>query len=293
MSRTNSPLRYPGGKSALLGAVSSILKANRLDRGHYVEPFAGGAGLALSLLYKGDVAEIHLNDVDPAVAAFWRSVLENPDGLVELIHRAPVNLDERERQRQVYLSGAGTDLDLGFATLYLNRVNRSGIIRTGGAIGGKSQTGKYLIDCRFNKLDLEARIRRIHRYRKRIHFYQSDAAEFIDTIEPLLPKRSLVYADPPYYAKGAELYTSSFTHLDHVRFRDRIVRLSAPWIVTYDDVSEIRQIYRGQPQQPFSLYYSAQHKRQGQELLISERSVSIPPIVNLAKTSISTELAPA
>lgn len=276
MARTASPLRYPGGKSSLLAIVSSILKINKLDRGHYVEPFAGGAGLALSLLYKGDVAAIHLNDLDPAIAAFWRAVLNQSEDLIELMMSTPVTLEERARQREVYLNRNCDDVTLGFAALFLNRVNRSGIIRTGGVIGGLKQDGAYKLDCRFNKDDLAARVRRIARYRRRIHFTSMDAGELLSHLSGQLPQRSLVYADPPYYLKGAELYTSSFQHADHSEFCDKMLAFNSPWILTYDDVPQIRKMYRARRQFAFDLYYSAQVKRQGNELLVASKGLRLP-----------------
>lgn len=279
MARTTSPLRYPGGKSSLLGLVSSILRKNQLDRGHYAEPFAGGGGLALSLLFKGDVAAIHLNDIDPAIAALWRSILDQPDELIELMNATPITLEERARQRQIYLECASDDVTLGFATLFLNRVNRSGIIRTGGVIGGLSQLGEYKLDCRFNKEDIAARIRRIARYRKRIHFTSMDAAEFLAKLANNLPLRSLVYADPPYYVKGADLYTSSYRHDDHVAFSKKLLAFERPWILTYDDAPEIRQMYKARRQFAFDLRYSAQIKRMGNELIVASKSLRVPQIL--------------
>lgn len=279
MARTPSPLRYPGGKTALLGTVSALLRANALDRGCYVEPFAGGGGLALSLLFKGDVGEIYLNDVDPAIAALWRSICGRSEEFIALMRETPVTLAERERQREIYLERDKDDVKLGFATLFLNRVNRSGIIRTGGVIGGKEQKGSYLIDCRFNKEELEARIKRISRYRKRIHFTSMDASVFLKTIVSDMPAGTFVYADPPYYEKGAELYTSSFKPDDHLSFGQALMAVRKPWMLTYDDVPQIKTIYATLRQYQIDLNYSAQTKRLGRELLIVSKGLKVPSVL--------------
>jgi DNA adenine methylase len=269
--RTCSPLRYPGGKSNLFKLVRSILRENNIGRGHYAEPFAGGAGLALMLLYSGEVSEIHLNDLDPAIAAFWRAVLTETEALIEKITVTEVTVEERANQRKIYLGEqSADDLDLGFSAFFLNRVNRSGIIRTGGVIGGLNQHGRYLVDCRYNKEDLINRIRRVAKYKARIQFTALDAQDFLKSIDGALPRRSLIYADPPYFKKGAELYTSSFRPADHLAFRDRLRSLSAPWMLTYDNCPEIEQIYSGFEQRAFNIYYSAQVKRSGAELLITD-----------------------
>lgn len=276
MARTCSPLRYPGGKSNLFRLVRTILRANDIGRGHYAEPFAGGAGLALMLLYSGEVSEIHLNDIDPAISAFWKSILSHTDEFVAMVENTKVTIEERARQREIYFrSEPKCELELGFAAFFLNRVNRSGIIRTGGVIGGYSQKGQYLIDCRYNVTDLVARIRRVAKYGNRIHFSSLDAKDFLISIDGILPRRSLVYADPPYFKKGAELYTSSFRPGDHKEFRDYLTSISNRWILTYDNVDEIRNIYSGYQQFPFSIYYSAQTKRSGDELLVASDSLRV------------------
>ncbi len=285
MTRTASPLRYPGGKSALHNLVTEVLCANSLDGGHYAEPFAGGGGLALSLLFEGIVREIHLNDIDPAIAAFWRSILDKSEEICELIETTPVTIDEWHEQKSNYasLQDSGDDIRLGFATLFLNRTNRSGIIKGAGVIGGLRQTGNYLLDCRFNKSDLAKRIRRIAKYRHRIHFTQLDATDFLENVESVLPERSLICADPPYYGKGANLYTSFYKPEDHAVFARSMMKLESPWITTYDNCPEISAIYRLRRQFEFSVQYSAQTKRLGSELLIVSKGMRLPSDLPLTK----------
>lgn len=285
MTRTASPLRYPGGKSALHNLVSDILFANGLDGGHYAEPFAGGGGLALSLLFEGVVREVHLNDIDPAIAAFWRAILDHNDEICELIDSTSVTIDEWHEQKSIYadLQGSDDDLRLGFATLFLNRTNRSGIIKGAGVIGGLRQTGNYLLDCRFNKADLVKRIKRIAKYRHRIHFSQFDALDFLPSIEKTLPQRSLICADPPYYGKGANLYTSFYQAEDHAALAESMLKVKIPWITTYDNCSEIAGIYRLRRQYEFSVQYSAQTKRLGSELLIVSKGMRLPSDLPLTK----------
>lgn len=285
MSRTASPLRYPGGKSALNGMVSTIMRANQIDLGHYAEPFAGGCGLALSLLFDGTVREIHLNDIDPTIGAFWRSVIHNSNDLVELIQSTPVTIEEWHNQKALYRAGAsGDELALGFATLFLNRTNRSGIIKDAGVIGGLEQNGNYLLDCRFNKDDICKRILRIAKYKSRIHFSQKDALKFLANIDDELPKRSLICADPPYYGKGANLYTSFYGPKDHEDLAQRIFNISSPWITTYDNCSEIRGLYKSRRQFDFSVQYSVQTKRLGSELLIVSKGLRIPKTLALRQS---------
>jgi DNA adenine methylase len=277
VARTASPLRYPGGKSALNNTVAAIMRENRIDLGHYAEPFAGGGGLALSLLFDGTVREIHLNDIDPTIGAFWRSAIHNTEDLIQLIKATPVTIEEWHRQKDIYNSDNATDdLALGFSTLFLNRTNRSGIIKGAGVIGGLKQTGNYQLDCRFNKENICKRIKRIAKYRNRIHFSQMDALDFLTQVEAELPARSLICADPPYYGKGSKLYTSFYEHKDHAALATAIMKVNLPWITTYDNCSEIRGLYLRNRQYDFSVQYSAQTKRLGSELLIVSKGLRIP-----------------
>lgn len=276
MPVTDTPLRYPGGKTQLLPLVVDILKANDLIYGEYAEPFAGGAGIGLSLLLNNYVSRIYLNDIDPAVHAFWHCVLHNTDALCRRIETAEVTLDEWHRQRQLFQSVWCPDiLDKGFATLYLNRTNRSGILR-GGVIGGLTQSGNYKMDCRFNRRDLVRKIQRISTYRDQIALSCLDAGAFLDSVVPATSAHTLVNLDPPYYGKGPELYTNYYQPDDHAKLARQVAGLMRRWIVTYDDVPEIRSLYANCPMYVSRLNYYAQIKRVGAELLIGRPGLTMP-----------------
>ena len=277
MARSSSPLRYPGGKTCLYDLTTRILRLNRLDRGHYAEPYAGGAGLALTLLFDGMVSDIHLNDVDRSIWAFWNAVLTDTDALVAKILETPVDIAQWHNQRQIYLNQAEHDnLTVGFATFFLNRTNRSGIIKGGGVIGGLDQTGNYKLDCRFNRADLAKRIRRIAKYRSRIHLHRSDALQFIREMDETLPDRSFFCIDPPYFNKGSSLYTSSYNRDDHLAVSQAVLGLTRPWILTYDNTPEISHLYKARRQYGFDVNYSVQTKRVGTELLVASKGLKLP-----------------
>lgn len=276
MPLATSPLRYPGGKTCLIGPVSRVLRGNRLERGHYAEPYAGGCGLALALLYGGFVSDIHVNDIDPAIWAFWDAVLNHTEEFIKLIDKTPVTLLEWKRQRRIFRDPSSDKMRLAFAVFFLNRTNRSGIIKNAGVIGGLKQDGQYTIDCRFNKSELIRRIRRVQKYRGRINLYKKDAIKFIDYVEKQLPCDTFLCIDPPYFSKGSSLYTSFYKREDHEKVAERILRLKQPWILTYDDCEEIHGLYRARRQFQFSLNYSVQKKRLGTELLIASKGLRIP-----------------
>lgn len=284
MPLTASPLRYPGGKTSLLDVTRKILKENKLQHGHYAEPYAGGCGLALSLLFGGFVSDIHINDIDDTIWCFWKSVLDHTDELIEMVERTPVNMDEWHRQRAILLeSDTSSPLTLGFAAFFLNRTNRSGIIVKAGVIGGYAQSGEYKMDCRFNRVELVRRIRRISRYRNQIHLYHKDALRFIK-LKRAFPENAFFCIDPPYYNKGSSLYTNFYQPEDHKAVSEAILEMSNPWIVTYDIAPAIRTLYKSRRQYTFDINYTLQIKRAGTELLIASKGLKMPQEIRERQT---------
>lgn len=279
MIRDASPLRYPGGKSCLLELVSHTLRINGATRQEYAEPFAGGGGLALNLLFGGCVSDIYLNDIDSAVWSFWHCVLHRTEEFVDLIRRTPATIEEWHKQKAVLNAPLNCDaLSLGFSAFFLNRTNRSGIIKGAGVIGGLSQEGNYKLDCRYNVPELVRRIRRVKKYSDRIHLSNLDAIEFLDLRSRELPG-AFFCIDPPYFNKGASLYTSFYNPDDHARLADKVLELDQHWIVTYDDTPEIRKLFRSRRQFCFDIKYSVQTKRVGTELLIASKGLRLPAVV--------------
>ncbi|MBY0427869.1 MAG: DNA adenine methylase [Alphaproteobacteria bacterium] len=277
MPLATSPLRYPGGKVCLLELMSRVLRLNNLKQGHYAEPYAGGCGLALALLFGGHVSDIHINDVDRSIWAFWSAILNDSEELISRMESTPVTLSQWRKQRAVQLNSSKAEkMDLAFSTLFLNRTNRSGIIKNAGVIGGLAQNGQYKIDCRFNKEELTRRIRRINKYRDRIHLHRRDALKFIDHVQSELPKETFLCIDPPYFSKGSSLYTSFYEEKDHEKVADRILKLKNPWVLTYDFCEDIQRLYKARRQFSYALNYSVQEKRVGTELLIASKGLKIP-----------------
>jgi DNA adenine methylase len=274
MPTTDSPLRYPGGKTQLAPFVKDVLRANNLTRGVYAEPFAGGAGIAWRLLFAGQVSEVWLNDIDAGVYSLWTCILERPEELCELIDRTPVTMKEWQRQREL-LAKSTDPLKLAFAMLFLNRTNRSGII-SGGVIGGKAQDGNYKLDCRFKKDELIEKILRIAQYREVVRVSRLDAKVCIAQWSKSLPKRALMNIDPPYFNQGQDLYTNFYMPSDHGILAETIRRLKGAWMLTYDDVPQIENLYSGFPVYRKALTYYAQVKRKANELLVMAPTLTPP-----------------
>lgn len=279
MTEPYSPLRYPGGKARLTPFIVQVIRDNGLLEPDYVEPYAGGAGAALRLLFEEYVDFITINDADPSIRCFWQSVTKHTSRFLDLLEISPVTVPEWRRQRAIYEKrDLRKVVELGFATFFLNRTSRSGIIHNGGPIGGYEQTGNYKIDARFNREKLARRIERIGAYADRIHVSCVDGLALLQDIakDVSRAKKTFLYLDPPYYAQGAALYMNRFCHKEHAGLAEFLKSgPDFPWILTYDDVPEIRQLYQELPQKSFRLSYSAYDRRTGQELLVRPDAVNI------------------
>lgn len=268
MVKTYSPLRYPGGKNKLNKYVNELITIKKLNNSIYVEPFCGGAAVALSLLINGHVKNIIINDFDRSIYAFWYSVLNYTNELCELIMNTEINIKEWNQQKEIQDRKNSEDLlTLGFSTLFLNRTNRSGIIKAG-VIGGKEQKGEYKLDCRFNKADLINKIRLISKYRDNIKLFNLDAGLLIDNIINNQKRKLFIFFDPPYYKQGSNLYTNFYTHKDHVSLANKIKAIKYhSWILTYDNQKEIKDMYKGFKKEMYKLNYSVEKKYKGDEVI--------------------------
>lgn len=267
MNKTFTPLRYPGGKSQFYDCVVKIIVENNLNNITYIEPFAGGAGVAMRLLIEGLVDSIVINDLDYAIFAFWYTVLNDTDWLIESIERCDINIETWKIQKKIYLNPKEHSLkEVGFATFFLNRCNRSGIL-SAGPIGGKKQEGNYKIDCRFNKSTLISIIRMISLNKNRIKLFNLDATDLIRMFKN--ETDTLWFIDPPYFGKGEELYKNSFSPSDH-KHLSRIINQylnNQAWILTYDVCDDIFSLYNNHRFRKISLSYSVGSKRKEEEYL--------------------------
>ncbi|WP_373128193.1 DNA adenine methylase [Bacteroides cellulosilyticus] len=274
-----SPLRYPGGKGKISTFFSELFTANNLVGGTYIEPYVGGGSIALYLLMNRIVNRIIINDMDRSLFAFWHSVLNNSEEFCQLITNTPVTMETWHLQREIQRNKADVDLlSLGFSTFFLNRTNRSGIIK-GGVIGGLNQTGNYLIDARYNPDKLRERIQAIARFSNHIELFNLDAVELVNNLQNDLPNNSLFYFDPPYYVKGKGLYMNYYNDQDHLDIYNAITQIeNQKWIVTYDKVDFIRDLYINYRMFEYSLNYSAATVGKGKEYMILSDNCILPPV---------------
>lgn len=276
---TSSPLRYPGGKGQISYFIKQLIKDSGLSGGQYAEPYAGGAAVALELLIEGHVARIHINDISRPVYAFWHSVLEYPDELCRLITDTDVTVENWDIQKDVLRDSENADLlELGFATFFLNRTSHSGIMN-GGIIGGRDQSGHWKIGARYYTKTLIRRIRMISKFRDKISLTRHDAVDFIRRGISEWPSDTLVYLDPPYYQKGKHLYFNYYKQKEHKEIAALVGEIqNQKWLVSYDNVPEIRKLYKSIRKITYGIGYSARERTKGSEVMFFGPGLEIPEI---------------
>lgn len=291
-----TPLRYPGGKGKMAPFVKAILESNMLLDGEYVEPYAGGAAIALELLFHGYVSRVHINDISRPIHAFWSSVLEHPEEFCRLLIDSPCSVKTWDRQKKIFADQNDQDnVTLGFATFFLNRTNRSGILN-GGIIGGRGQTGEWKIDARYNAVELSNRVREIAKLKSRISLTRKDALSFLRAGCKKWPNSTLIYCDPPYYEKGRELYYDFYEHSDHERVAKFITKSikNQFWVVSYDNVPEINSLYADFHRITYGIGYSARAARIGSEAMFFSPNLIVPkpigPLANVRTRRTSRKL---
>ncbi|MEZ5535400.1 MAG: DNA adenine methylase [Thiolinea sp.] len=245
-----NPLRYPGGKRWFAPYIERIINNNGLRSSLFVEPFAGGAGVSLYLLYTNKVESIGLADLDPLLSSFWKVVFSDVNNLLGKIEDTAITIDEWNYQKNNMFSSIE---DKAFQCLFLNRTSFSGILeKKAGPIGGRNQNSKYPIDCRFNKKAIIETILYLNKaYSDRVLFVWNKSWKYtlnrlsneIQT-KGLNGNKLLLYFDPPFIRQGESLYRCYFKKNHHIELRDALAECELPWILSYDDCEESRDLYR-------------------------------------------------
>lgn len=270
-----SPLRYPGGKARLARYLARVLSTQSRTIDTYCEPYAGGVGAGLQLLSDGHVSKLIINDLNRGIAAFWRSAFFKTDELAKMVADCAVDIDNWHRQRAVYLEPDNhDDLALGFATFFLNRTNRSGILNAR-PIGGLEQTGSWLVDARFNKADLTQRLENLSTLASQVDIRESPAIRLIQTLNRR-KRPVLLYIDPPYVVPGEELYMTEHTWAEHQRLAHVLAKSTHPWILTYDADDRTRALYRDFRCLRFAISHTAQVQKVGREFMFFSHKLSVP-----------------
>jgi DNA adenine methylase len=269
-----SPLRYPGGKRRLVPYIAALLRVNDLRPDLFVEPFAGGASVALELAAFGLVKRIGLGDLDPYIAGFWETAFFDCDWLCRQVEEIEVTLEtwERMKHRQY-----GPRRSRALACLFLNRTSFNGSLHgRAGPIGGKDGSSSYELGCRFPRQRLVRRLRVCAQLAAdgRVAFVEcASALEVIGRSRSLIEEdeSAFFYLDPPFWAKSDRLYRFGFAELDHRGLATALRYVHEPFLLSYDPAPEIERLYgdRGLRVKTVELLYTGSQGSAGSELVIT------------------------
>ena len=279
--RYPSPLRYPGGKGKLGPWIKDIMRRNNISGGVYLEPYAGGAGAGLFLLLNLFIDYLFINDIDRRIFSFWYSILNYTEEFIDMIYLTPIDIDTWLNMKEVLNNPSSDTFSLGFATFYVNRTSTSGIL-SANPIGGINQDGQWKIDARFNKDGLVNRIRNIAKFKSSIIVFNNDALSFMQSVERSLPDKHLFFLDPPYYHKANDLYTNHYSYNDHLEVAQQLKQTSSKWLLTYDDVEPIRQLYSWANGGELDVTYSAspRRRRRANEVYFHSQNLVVAPLIH-------------
>jgi len=286
-----SPLRYPGGKTRLSYFLEKTIEKNfsEKEKVALVEPYAGGAGASLKLLFSGKVDKIIINDLDKAIFSFWKIAVSDADFLINEVKKVNIDISEWRKQREIYNNPLTTTRKLAFATLFLNRTNHSGIIG-GGPIGGMAQSGNWNLKARFKKDTIIEKLEKIKEFRDKIKVRNLDGIMLLKQLEENKKKNNyFIFLDPPYYQKGKSLYLNHYINKDHKKLLKLLKKSSLKWVMTYDDVSYIRNLYDGFRISKFTINHSAFKAKQGKEIVIFSNNVAKVAINRLLKSLVTIQ----
>jgi DNA adenine methylase len=270
-SQARSPFRYPGGKGFLTDLLmQKVMQMPGPSRG-YAEPFCGGAGAAINLLLDGDVDKIYLNDLDARVFSAWVALVSETERFVERLSNIDVTVSEWHKQKiLVEEHSVGYDFDAGFATFFVNRTSRAGIITGSGPIGGYSQDSNWKIDARFYRKTMINRVNEIANNREKIIVTNRTAESFLKDLKKKSEfENTFVFIDPPYFEAGSRLYLDGMGEGGHTSLSEELKGWSTKnWLMTYDDHPEIRRLYSDFNVTELEVLYSLQRARKVSEILI-------------------------
>jgi len=236
-----SPLRYPGAKRKLAPHIKKLIQDYDYTDRVFVEPCCGGASVSLYLLNQNIVSSVVLADLDPWIASFWHMLFFETETLIEDIRKVEVTVKTWETFRH---NRPTTIREQALHCFFFNRTCYSGILH-GGIIGGKNQTSKYKIDCRFNKIELIDRIRRTaNKFSGKILEVRTASVFDIIAQEKLEKHKGYIfYIDPPYVAIGQKLYPFNFRTEQHRSLKTALENFQEPWILSYHDHHLIKNLY--------------------------------------------------
>lgn len=258
-----SPFRYPGGKTWLIPRIRKWL-ASTLKPLYFIEPFAGGAIVGLTVAFEGFADNVILVEKDEQVASVWHSIINDEGGADWLATRINDFNLVTETAQFVISDKPKNTRELAFQTILQNRIKQGGILADGAGMLKNGENGKGILS-RWYPQTLQKRIREIARIKGCICFIEGDGIEIIR--EYAQNANATFFIDPPYTAStkkaGARLY--KYHQLDHDELFQEVSRIKGNFLMTYDDAKEVRKLARN-----YGLYYKVVSMRNTHHIVLNE-----------------------
>jgi DNA adenine methylase len=236
-----SPFRYPGGKTWLVPRVRYWLKSLPRKPLRFVEPFAGGAIIGLTVAFEQLAQQVILVERDEQVAAVWHTILNTKDGAEWLASQIVDFTLTPESVKELLSTPARSKRDKAFQTIVQNRTSHGGILAPGAGAIKHGENGKGILSRWYPKT-LKTRILNIRDIRERIRFVHGDGFEVIK--DKACEANTVFFIDPPYTAStkraGSRLY--KYHQVDHEKLFELASKIRGDFLMTYDDAEEVRAL---------------------------------------------------
>ncbi|HLG61740.1 MAG TPA: DNA adenine methylase [Ktedonosporobacter sp.] len=270
-----SPFRYPGGKTWIVPRIRLWLSPlvrrafglTPIRPSLLLEPFVGGGSVSLAAATEHLVDHTIMVELDQDVAAVWQTILDEKQWQW-LAHKIET-FDLTTENVKTYFARTNLSLqERAFKTILRNRVNRGGIIAPGAGLLKAGENGKGL-KSRWYPLTLKKRIQHIAEIRERITFIQGDGIAFLR--QYARRPDTIFFIDPPYTFAGKKAGSRLYTHseIDHEKLFEVVNTLQGDFLMTYDNVEDIRQIARQYNFDMQAIPMKNTHHTEMTELLIS------------------------
>jgi len=242
MTHLRSPFRYPGGKTWLVSRIRQWLVSIPKPT-YFIEPFAGGAIVGLTVAFEGFADKVILVEKDEQVASVWHTLINDEGGAEWLAARINDFNLVTETAQLVISDKPRNTRELAFQTILQNRIKHGGILADGAGMLKNGENGRGILS-RWYPQTLNKRILEIAHIKERICFVEGDG---IDVIREYAPNTNTTFfIDPPYTASakkaGARLY--KYHQLDHDELFQEVTKIKGNFLMTYDDAKEVRKLAR-------------------------------------------------
>lgn len=242
-----SPFRYPGGKTWLIPHLRQWLKSLKNKPEEFVEPFAGGGIVSLTVAAEDLAEHVTMVELDEQVAAVWHTIINNDEGnwLAEQIMSFDISSVTPDDIRRMTETTGLSVRDRAFMTIIKNRTYHGGILAPGSAPIKHGENGKGLAS-RWYPETLRKRILAIVHFNYLIKFIEGDGFESIKALAH--SKQTVFFIDPPYTvagkgkSAGRRLY--SCFELDHKRLFQLTSEIKGDFLMTYDNAEEVKELAR-------------------------------------------------